>query len=85
MSTVIAFSMLLGLLLGRRFRVFILPPAIVVGASVLGAASAWHRDSLAHTVVMIIVFAAMLQLAYFCGALLPRARAPDYAARHTFV
>jgi hypothetical protein len=80
-STVVAFSLLIGSLLGGRFRFFILPPAIVLGAAILGAISAWQGNSSAHSVVMILVFAAVLQLGYFCGALLVRARAPVYRGK----
>ncbi|MDH2399675.1 hypothetical protein QCM77_06910 [Bradyrhizobium sp. SSUT18] len=76
MSTVAVFSLLIGSLLGGRFQVFILPPAIVLGAVILGAGSAWQGHDTAHTVVTILVFAGVLQLGYFFGALLIRARAP---------
>jgi hypothetical protein len=80
-STVVVFSLLIGSLLGGRFRIFILPPAIVLGAAILGALSAWHGNGAAHTVVMIFVFAAVLQLGYFCGALLVRARTAVYRGK----
>ena len=75
MSTVAIFSLLIGSLLGGRFRVFILPPAIVLGAAMIGVASAWQGHGPAHTVALILVFATVLQLGYFCGAILIRARA----------
>jgi hypothetical protein len=75
-STVAVFSLLIGSLLGGRFRIIILPPAIVLGAAILGAICAWQGQDSAHGVVMILVFAAVLQLGYFCGAFLIRARAP---------
>jgi len=77
-STVAVFSLLIGSLLGGRFRIFILPPAIVFGAAILGAGSAWQGHDSTHTVVMILVFAAVLQLGYFCGAFLVRVRATAY-------
>jgi hypothetical protein len=80
-STVAVFSLLIGSLLGGRFRIFILPPAIVLGGAILGASSAWQGHDSAHTVVTIIVFAAVLQLGYFCGAALVRARASAYRAK----
>jgi hypothetical protein len=80
-STVAVFSLLIGSLLGGRFRIFILPPAIVLGGAILGAGSAWQGHDSAHTVVTIIVFAAVLQLGYFCGAVLVRARASAYRAK----
>ncbi|QQO35934.1 hypothetical protein JJC00_10350 [Bradyrhizobium diazoefficiens] len=75
MSTVAIFSLLIGSLLGGRFRIFILPPAIVLGGAMIGAVSAWQGQGPAHIVVMVIVFAAVLQLGYLCGALLLRMRA----------
>lgn len=75
MSTVAIFSLLIGSLLGGRFRIFILPPAIVLGATILGAGCAWQGHDSAHIVVTILVFASVLQLGYFCGAVLVRARA----------
>ncbi|MET4389258.1 hypothetical protein ABIB73_005027 [Bradyrhizobium sp. F1.4.3] len=81
MSTVVVFSLLIGSLLGGRFRVFILPPAIVLGGAMIGAISAWQGHDFAHTVVMIFVFAGVLQLGYVCGALLDRARATAYRTK----
>ncbi|OAF16726.1 hypothetical protein [Bradyrhizobium neotropicale] len=81
MSTVVVFSLLIGSLLGGRFRIFILPPAIVLGAAILGVISAWQGNSSAHSVVIIVVFAAMLQLGYLCGALLVRVRASAYRGK----
>ncbi|MGY8637592.1 hypothetical protein RAD15_34490 [Bradyrhizobium sp. 14AA] len=78
MSTVAVFSLLIGSLLGGRFRIFILPPAIVLGAAILGAGLAWQGHDSAHIVVAVLVFAAVLQLGYFCGAALVRARAAVY-------
>ncbi|WFU26513.1 hypothetical protein QA649_10005 [Bradyrhizobium sp. CB1717] len=81
MSTVAVFSLLIGSLLGGRFRIFILPPIIVVGAAILGAGLTWQGHDSAHTVVTILVFAAVLQLGYFCGAALVRARASAYRGK----
>nr|WP_249811304.1 hypothetical protein [Bradyrhizobium sp. 149] len=69
---------MIGSLLGGRFRIFILPPAIVLGGAILGAGSAWQGHDSAHAIVTILVFAAVLQLGYFCGAALVRARASAY-------
>ncbi|MDA9435743.1 hypothetical protein [Bradyrhizobium sp. CCBAU 51627] len=77
MSTVIVFALLIGSLLGGRFRIFIVPPAIVLGATMLGLVSAWQGHGSAHILGMILVFSAALQLGYFCGALLVRARATN--------
>jgi hypothetical protein len=80
-STVAVFSLLIGSLLGGRFRFFILPPAIVFGAALLGAGSAWQGHTSAHAVAMILVFAVVLQLGYFGGAFLVRVRAPAYRSK----
>jgi len=80
-STVAVFSLLIGSLLGGRFRIFILPPVIVVGAAILGAGSTCQGHDSARTVVTILVFAAVLQLGYFCGAALVRARASAYRGK----
>lgn len=74
MSTVVVFCLLIGSLLGGRSQIFILPPATILGAAILGTISAWQGTSPAHGVVMILVFAATLQLGYFCGASVPRSR-----------
>lgn len=81
MSTVAVFSLLIGSLLGGRFRIFILPPAIVLGAAMIGAVWAWQGQGPAHMVVTILVFATMLQLGYLCGAMLIRARPASYRTK----
>ncbi|MBC9876938.1 hypothetical protein G8O24_06190 [Bradyrhizobium sp. INPA01-394B] len=81
MSTIAIFSLLIGSLLGGRFRVFILPPAIVLGAALIGGMSAWQGQGPAHTVGMILLFATVLQLGYFCGAILSRARVVGYRGK----
>lgn len=81
MSTVAIFSLLIGSLLGGRFRIFILPPAIVFGGAILGVVSAWQGHDSVHTIVMLLVFAAVLQLGYFCGAVLIRTRASAYRGK----
>jgi len=80
-STIAIFSLLIGSLLGGRFRIFILPPAIVFGGAILGVVSTWYGYGAGHTVVTILVFACVLQLGYFCGAFLVRARAPAYPSK----
>jgi len=77
-STVAVFSLLIGSLLGGRFRIFILPPAIVFGAAILGSGLLWHGHDSAYVVAAILVFATVLQLGYFCGAALMRARTSAY-------
>lgn len=81
MSTVAVFSLLIGSLLGGRLRIFILPPTIVLGAAMIGGVAAWQGQGLAHTLVTILVFAAVLQLGYLCGAVLVRTREAAYRAK----
>lgn len=81
MSTIFVFSLLIGSLLGGRFRIFILPPVIVLGATVLGVGSAWLEHDSVNTVVTILVFASVLQLGYFGGAVLARTRAAAYRGK----
>nr|WP_249802131.1 hypothetical protein [Bradyrhizobium zhengyangense] len=73
--------MLIGSLLGGRFRIVILPPAIVLGGGMIGAVSDWEGQGALHIVVTIVVFAAVLQLGYLCGALLIRPRATPYRTK----
>jgi hypothetical protein len=80
-STVAVFSLLIGSLLGGRFRIFILPPTIVLGAAMIGAVAAWQGSGPAHAVITILVFATLLQLGYVCGALLVRTRAAAYRTK----
>lgn len=88
MSAVAVLSLLTGSLLGSRFRIFVLPPIIVLGAMMIGTISALCGQEPAHAVAAILVFATVLQLGYLCGAILvrpPSARrtkaAPSFESR----
>ena len=81
MSTVAVFSLLIGSLLGGRFRIFILPLTIVLGAAMIVTVAAWQGQGPAHTIVTILVFATVLQFGYLCGALLVRTRATAYRTK----
>ncbi|MDN3278936.1 hypothetical protein QWJ07_32065 [Frankia sp. RB7] len=63
----IAGSILTGLVLGLRYRVFILVPVILVGALTIGAIS---PQPLWQVFTSVATFAVLLQLSYVGGALL---------------
>ncbi|MGY3346727.1 MULTISPECIES: hypothetical protein [unclassified Bradyrhizobium] len=63
----IAVSISTGLILGLRYRVFILVPVILVGALAIGALS---PQPLWQVCTTIATFAGLLQLSYLGGALL---------------
>ncbi|MGW1424892.1 hypothetical protein ACWAT4_32735 [Bradyrhizobium manausense] len=81
MSAVAVLSLLIGSLLGSRFRIFVLPPIIVLGAVMIGTVCALYGEGPAHAVVTILVFATVLQLGYLCGAILVRSRAAAYRTK----
>lgn len=61
--------MLIGMVLGTRFRVVILPPVIVAGTAALAIYAMLTGASTWDTVQAIIVFAIVLQLGYAFTAL----------------
>jgi len=73
-------SMLIGSVLGIRFRFLVLLPIIVLGAIGLGAISSVQGAALSQTITAIVIFAALLQLGYLCTTLFKFAVMPDYAA-----
>ena len=62
-------TMLIGMVLGIRFRVIILPPIILDGSAILSAIAFFTSESAGHALLSIIVFACVLQLGYLCTAL----------------
>jgi hypothetical protein len=73
------FSMLAGVVLGMRFRVFILFPAVTLVCAVIAAFGVVGRDALWWAAIVMVVAAAALQAGYLLGAtraLSARARAP---------
>jgi hypothetical protein len=69
-------SMLIGALLGVRFRVIILPSAILLGIGAVAIVCCWQRVTFLQTGWAMVVFASLLQAGYVCGglcrALIPR-------------
>lgn len=63
MTILIAVTVLIGLVLGLRYRVFILIPIIVLGGIVVGATAS-------HFLSSVLIFVVLLQLSYLAGALL---------------
>ena len=63
MTMLVALTVLIGLALGLRYRVFILIPIIALGGIVLGATTSDFLSS-------VLVFVVLLQLSYLAGALL---------------
>ena len=62
-------AVLLGAVLGLRFKVLILLPAAVVAAAVIVAADSIQHSSLSTTVVDVVVALACLQMGYLAGAI----------------
>ena len=62
-------TMLIGMVLGTRFRVVILPPVIVAGSTALALYAILTGQSTWNAMQSIIVFAVVLQLGYACTAL----------------
>jgi hypothetical protein len=63
-------STLIGSILGIRFRFFVVPPIIVLGAACFAVLSNAQGATLSQTIVRIVIFATLLQLGYLCTALL---------------
>ena len=62
-------TMLIGMVLGTRFRVLILLPVIVAGSAALALYAMLMGASTWYAVQSIIVFSIVLQLGYACTAL----------------
>ena len=69
-------SMLIGSTLAIRLRVIVLLPIIFLGSAVLVTISAILGESFSWIALMVIVFAASLQLGYVVAALLKHAMIP---------
>ena len=70
-------SIATGILLGLRYRVFVLVPAILVGAFAICAIS---PQPLAQACVSAVTFAVLLQMSYVGGALMRFATSGGVAA-----
>ena len=58
-----AYSVLIGFILGRRYRVFVLLPAMLLGGLVIYASSS-------HALSPFVIFAVLVQIGYLGGSLL---------------
>lgn len=63
-------SILIGSMLGIRFRFVILLPVIAVGSAALAVISNAQGGTLSQAALAIVVFASLLQFGYICAALL---------------
>jgi hypothetical protein len=62
-------ALLLGAVLGLRFKVLILLPAAVVAVAIMIAADSIERIGLSVTVVDVVLVLAGLQMGYLAGAI----------------
>ena len=62
-------AILLGAVLGLRFKVLILLPAAVVAVAVMITAASIEQSSLSVTVVDVVLVLASLQIGYLAGAI----------------
>ena len=62
-------AILLGAVLGLRFKVLILLPAAVVAVAIMAAADSIEHNSLSTTVVDLVLVLAGLQIGYLAGAI----------------
>ncbi len=69
-------SMLIGSTLAIRFRVIVLLPIIFLGSAVLATISATPDEPFSRIALMVIVFAASLQLGYVFAAVMKHALIP---------
>jgi hypothetical protein len=63
-------GILSGIVLGARFRVFVLVPAMALACAVIAGVSASVHDTPWSTAVDIVVTATALQVGYFAGLLM---------------
>jgi hypothetical protein len=62
-------AVLLGAVLGLRFKVLILLPAAIVAVAIMVAADSIEHASLSTTVVDVVLALASLQIGYLAGAI----------------
>jgi hypothetical protein len=67
MMTVILFSLLAGLLLGQRFRVLVLVPAMTLALLAAVGSGVARADGLWWTALMAVAAGAALQIGYLTG------------------
>jgi hypothetical protein len=69
-------SMLIGSMLGVRFRFMVLLPILFLGSAVLVAISSIQNGPFSKTILMVTIFASSLQLGYVCASLIKHAVMP---------
>ncbi len=72
-------SILIGSLLGIRFRFVVLLPIIALGSAALAAISTAQGGTLSQAALAIVVFASLLQFGYICAAVFKQAAKRAYA------
>ena len=70
MMTFAIAAMLIGALLGQRFMVFILVPAIVIGSAAILAFCVAHNNNLWITLLLLALTITALQMGYLGGAVI---------------
>jgi hypothetical protein len=63
-------AVLIGMVLGIRFRFVILLPVILVGSAIVAAIALYEGESAGHALLGMIAFSCLLQLGYVCTALI---------------
>jgi hypothetical protein len=74
-------SILMGSVLGMRFRFVVLLPIIAVGSAVLAVISNAQGGTLSQTVLGIVIFASLLQFGYICAAVFKHVALPVPASQ----
>jgi len=64
------FSLLVGAVLGTRYKVFCLPPAILAAALAIAALDRVHHVSLGSTALTVLAVGVGLQIGYLLGAII---------------
>ena len=72
-------SILIGSVLGTRFRFVILLPVIAVGSAALAMISTAQGGTFSQAALAILVFASLLQFGYICAAVFKQAAKRAYA------
>ena len=63
-------SMLVGMVLGIRFRFIVLVPVLIVGSLALVTIALTAGETVGRTLLLIAVFAGLTQLGYVCTSLM---------------
>jgi hypothetical protein len=64
------FSLLIGAVLGTRYKVFCLPPVILAAALAVAVLSRIHHVSLSSTALTVLAVGVALQIGYLLGAII---------------